>query len=237
MVSNVMETRPARRAFLRTLGVGASMAVGSTAIHAGMVDAESTRGALLQLQAERDVLALQHRYQQALDARDMDAVLALFAEDAEVHYNGGVFSGRHQGVSRLYRGYFATHGIGAHMAPPPGSGFGQAAVQRVTVTKDARSAAVEVPYSIQAGRALQSGTSLTAMARLHGEGLRLWWEGGVMVLALSKAVTGQWLLTRLHYKVEACADYRSGRSWSVPLDVPAFSACFPWVEHGPDSIA
>jgi len=212
------------------------MAMGSATVHAGMVDDTSTRDELQHMQAERDALALQRRYQQALDARDMDAVLALFAEDAEVHYNGGIFRGRSEGVSRLYRGYFSAHGIGAHMAPPPGLGFGQAAVQQLIVAKDAHSATLEVPYSIQSGRALESGNSLIAMARLHGEGLRLWWEGGVLALALAKATTGQWRLTRVHYKVQACADYRAGRSWSVPLEVPGFNACFPRLEHGPDRL-
>ncbi len=237
MVDKGKETGAARRAFLRTLGGGASMVLGSAATYAGTTDGDATRRELQQLHAEKAVIALQLRYQHALDARDMDAVLGLFAEDAEVRYNGGVFRGRSQGISRLYRGYFAMHAIGAHMDPPPGLEPGLTAPRRVMVAKDALSATVEMPYSIKAGRVLESGTSLSAMARLHGEGVRVWWEGGVMALALTRAATGLWQLTRLHYDVRACADYRPGRSWSLPLEVPAFSVCFPRLEHGPDRLA
>jgi len=73
------------------------------------------------------------------------------------------------------------------------------------------------------------------MARLHGEGVRTWWEGGVYRVRYRKDVAkGRWEIRRLEYDTLSRADYRSGRSYAQPISVPRFATRFPEDQQGPD---
>jgi hypothetical protein len=228
-----------RRSFLQKLGIGVSTALGSAAVMAKPSSSHANDLALQvgKLEAEKALRALHQQYEEAMDNGEMDAVIALFAEDAEVVFNGGVFSGREYGVSRLYHQHFAAGTSGKRLQAAPG--FALAAEQQqelVDVALDMRTAKAVKPYSIQVGKPLESTTSLASMAREHGEGVQTWWEGGVYELSYARDADGAWKIKRLAYNTLSRADYRAGRSYAKPIVVPAFSARFPADTQGPDRL-
>jgi hypothetical protein len=228
-----------RRSFIWTMGAGASAVLASTAGMAGGETAKAADPALQMalLQEENALRRLHHAFEQALNRGLTEEVISMFADDAEVVFNGGVFNQRKQGVTRLYRDRFQAGKTGARMEPAPG--FELAANQQrdsVEVSADRRSAIAVFPYSIQVGIPLESESSLVAMARLHGEGVRTWWEGGVYRVAYRKDVAGNWKIGRLKYDTLARADYRPGKSYAQPISVARIAMRFPEDPHGPDDL-
>jgi len=229
-----------RRSFIRKFGAGASAALATTA-GLGMARAEANtpeddpahRVALLE--EEKALRKLHRAFEQAIHNGLHEEVIAMFAEDAEVLFNGGVFKGRSRGVSRLFRDRFPAGKIGRRMEPAPG--FELTAEQlreTVEVSPDLHSAKAVFPYSIQVGVPFETESSLAAMARLHGEGVRTWWEGGVNRVDYRKDESGQWKISRLEYDTLSRADYRPGKTYALPISVPHFSTCFPADPQGPD---
>jgi len=106
----------------------------------------------------------------------------------------------------------------------------------VEASPDLRSAKAVFPYSIQVGMPFETESSLAAMARLHGEGVRIWWEGGVYRIHYRKDAESRWKIRRLEYDALSRADYRAGKSYAQPISVPRLSACFPADPHGPDGL-
>jgi hypothetical protein len=160
-----------RRSFIRKFGAGASAALATTA-GLGMARAEANtpeddpahRVALLE--EEKTLRKLHRAFEQAIHNGLHEEVIAMFAEDAEVLFNGGVFKGRSRGVSRLFRDRFPAGKIGRRMEPAPG--FELTAEQlreTVEVSPDLHSAKAVFPYSIQVGVPFETESSLAAMAR------------------------------------------------------------------------
>jgi hypothetical protein len=230
-----------RRSFIWKLGAGASAAVASTAgltrTETRATDDPALRAALLE--EERTLRKLHQAFEQAMDSGLHEAVIGMFAADAEVVFNGGVFSQRVQGVSRLYREQFPSGKTGARMPPAPG--FELAAEQQrdsVEVAADRLSAQALFTYSIQVGAPIETESSLAAMARLHGEGARTWWEGGVYKVSYRRATAdGRWQISRLEYDTLSRADYRAGRSYAMPITVERLATRFPMDRLGPDALA
>ncbi len=231
-----------RRSFISKMGAGASVAVASTALASGLGkddagnnDDPALRAALLE--EEKVLRKLHQHFEQAMDQGLHDEVIAMFADDAEVVFNGGVFS-RRDGVSRLYRGHFPAGKSGKRMQPAPG--FELTADQQrdsVEVRADLRSAKAAFTYSIQVGTPIETESSLAAMARLHGEGVRTWWEGGVYQAAYRRDTTkSSWKISRLEYGTLSRADYRTGRSYAQPISVARLATRFPADPHGPDAL-
>ncbi len=140
-------------------------------------------------------------------------------------------------MSRLYRERFAAGKTGKRMEPAPG--FELAADQQqdsVEVAADLKSAVAVFPYSIQVGMPFETESSLAAMARLHGEGVRTWWEGGVYRLSYRKDAAGSWKIGRLEYDTLSRADYRVGKRYALPISVARLSARFPEDQQGPDQL-
>lgn len=229
-----------RRSFIWKLSAGASAALASTAGMAkagkGNADDPALRAALLE--EEKILRKLHQTFEQAMDKGLHEEVIGMFADDAEVVFNGGVFSKRSQGVSRLYRDHFRSGKTGRRMEPAPG--FELAADQQldsVEVSADRLSAKAVFPFSIQVGRPIESETSLASMARLHGEGVQTWWEGGVYNVTYQKDIAdGGWKISRLEYDTLSRADYRSGRTYAQPISVSRFSTRFPEDQQGPDAL-
>ena len=212
-----------RRTFFWKLGVGASTALASTAgiasVRADAADDAALRLALLE--DEKALRELHQTYEQALDAGAYHEVVGMFADDAEVVFNGEVFRARSRGLSRLYRERFAAGKIGKRMEPAPG--FELSAEQlrdSVNVAPDRLNAKAVFPYSIRVGMPIETETSLASMARVHGEGVRSWWEGGLYEVSYTKdAPDGRWKIKSLAYRTLARADYRAGRTYARPLPV------------------
>ena len=227
-----------RRSFIWKMGAGMSAVVASaTAVgsSAGADDA-ALRAALLE--EEKELRRLHQQFQEAVDRGRYDEVVALFTADAEVRFNGGIFRGRGQGVSRFFREHLPSRKAGTSMPAAPG--FELEAAQRldqVEVAADRWSATAVFPYSIQAGMPLESQSSLASMARLHGEGVRTWWEGGHYRVRYVKDDAGRWKIARLEYDTRARADWRVGRSYAVSIEVPRLSVPYPRDAQGPDALA
>ena len=220
-----------RRSFVRKMGVGVSAALVPAVVPgASAAGAESRAGddpaldpalrAAL-LEDEKAIRQLHQSFERAQDKGLHDEILGMFAEDAEVHFNGGLFRAQDEGVSRLYRERFPAGKSGRRMEPAPG--FELAADQQqehVQVAPDRLTATAVFPYSIQVGTPIESESSLASMARLHGEGVRTWWEGGAYHVTWRKdAPDGRWTISRLEYRTLARADYRPGRTYAAPLSV------------------
>ena len=237
-------TDNSRRSFVRKMGAGVSAALVSAAGSAGaaprMVEdpmSELELRALL-LEEEKAIRQLHQAFEQAQDKALHDEVVGMFAEDAEVLFNGGLFRRRDHGVTRLYRERFREGRSGRRMEPAPG--FELAAGQQqetVQVSSDRLSARAVFSYSIQVGMPFESETSLASMARLYGEGVRTWWEGGAYHVTYCKdASEGRWTISRLEYRTLARADYRPGRTYAAPIAVAPLTTQFPGDQLGPDEL-
>ena len=227
-----------RRSFIWKMGAGASAVVAtavSTAKPAagGAVD-PALRAALLE--EEKALRNLHRQFEEAMDQGRHEAVIALFADDAEVVFNGGAFRQR-TGVTRLFAEYFPVHRTGGRMVAAPGFDVpGVAHQEHIEVASDRATATARFPYSIQAGAPFETGNSLASMARLQGEGVRTWWEGGQYCVDYRKDGTGRWKIARLEYDTRARADYRPGRSLAEPITVSRFTRRFPEDRQGPDAL-
>jgi hypothetical protein len=233
--------RKSRRSFFWKIGAGFSAALvpagasGGADVEHGPTDDPALRAALLE--EEKALRQLHQSFEQAQDKGLLDDVVGMFAEDAEVVFNGGVFRGRSRGVSRLYRDRFRAGRSGGRMEPAPG--FELAASEQresVLVAPDRLSAVAVFPYSIQVGAPIEAESSLVSMARVHGEGVRTWWEGGAYHVEYRKDVDGRWTIGRLDYRTLARADYRSGRTYAAPIAVARLSSRFPADPFGPDEL-
>ena len=240
----MMRILKSRRSFVWKLGAGASALLASVAgtakAETPKADASEADTAPLRvavLEEEKVLRKLHQAFEQAMDNGLHEAVIGMFADEADVVFNGGVFSQRSNGVSRLYGERFPSGKTGVRMAPAPG--FELAADQQrdsVEVSPDLRSATAVFPYSIQVGMPFETESSLAAMARLHGEAVGTWWEGGVYKVTYLKDVTGSWKISRLEYDTQSRADWRPGRSYAQPISVARFSTCFPADQQGPDAL-
>jgi hypothetical protein len=235
-----------RRSFIWKIGAGVSGALASTAAFGiGKAEASATGNPALRaalLEEEKALNKFHQAFEQAMDKGLHEEVIGMFSDDAEVVFNGGVFKSRSHGVSRLYRDRFPAGKTGRRMEPAPG--FELTADQQrdsvadnVKVSPDLRSAVAVFPYSIQVGMPFETETSLAAMARLHGEGVRTWWEGGVYRVHYRKDVAGDWKISRLEYDTLSRADYRSGKSYAQPISVSRLATRFPADQLGPDDLA
>jgi hypothetical protein len=109
--------------------------------------------------------------------------------------------------------------------------------ESVQVSAGRLTATAVFPYSIQVGAPFESENSLASLARVHGEGVRTWWEGGAYHIVYRKDVTsGRWTIGRLEYRTLAQADYRPGRTYAAPIAVPRLTTRFPADQMGPDEL-
>ena len=219
-----------RRSFMKKLGIGASAALVPIA---GLADTSKVEDPV----TTESIRKFHRTFELAMDRPAPDEVIDLFSEDAEVVFNGGVFKGRSHGVSRLYRERFIAGKSGRRIEPAPGfEVVADPQHDNVELSADLRTATAVFPYSIQVGVPFETESSLAAMARLHGEGVRTWWEGGVYRINYVRDSAGAWKIRRLVYDTLSRADYRPGKRYALPISVPRLASCFPSDPHGPDEL-
>ena len=188
------------------------------------------------LEDENAIRRLHETYEHLLNSCRYEEVTNLFTEDGEVIFNGGIFRGKSGGVRRLYGERFKQGLAGRKIEPAPGfptdAGLQQDSVK---VATDRKSARARFSYSIQVGAPIVPESQLVKMARLHGEGIMKWWEGGTYeVFYLKDTGDGGWKIRKLEYRVLSSADYRPGKSHAGPISVPLFSKAYPEDPAGPD---
>lgn len=229
-----------RRSFFWKLGAGVSGAMASVAgvARADAGDAKDLSLRVAMLEEERTLRRLHDSFEQALDRGQYEKAIGYFADDAQVVFNSGVFDNRSGGVSRLYGGLFKSGKTGKRMEPAPGFELGSDQLQdKVEVSPDRLSATAIFPYSIQVGAPIESEASIASMARLQGDGVETWWEGGEYHVTYKRDAADQrWRISRLEYRTLSRASYRSGRSHATAIAVPAMSALYPEDPQGPDAL-
>jgi hypothetical protein len=240
------EPNPGRRSFLWKTGAAASAVLASAVAgisksgpeqDAGSKsDADKLSNQIGRLEDANVIRRLHQTYESFLDKGMYEDVVSLFADEAEVIFNGGVFAGKDKGVRRLYCNHFAARQAGKRIGPAPGFEPDPARqVDAVEVAADRKNASCQFPYSMQVGEPMTGNSSLVEMARLHGGGIVKWWEGGICEASYVNA--GEtWKISRLEYKVVSKADYRPGQAYARPIDVPAFSKKYPDNPSGPDKL-
>jgi hypothetical protein len=234
-----------RRSFLWKAGVAMSAAVAAAV--PGMAKSGNNQGdgknaevnrlahRLGILEDEKTVRTLHQAYESRLDQGMYEDVVNLFAPNAEVVYNGGLFAGQ-DSLRRLYCDLFPSGLTGKKMAPAPGFESDPAQQQDIVeVAADRKTASGQFLYSMQVGAPMTGDSSLVEMARLQGEGIVKWWEGGTCNASYIK-VDNEWKISRLEYRVISKADYKPGRTYANAIDVPAFSSVFPVNPTGPDRL-
>jgi hypothetical protein len=190
------------------------------------------------LEDEKAIRTLHQTYQTHLDNGMYEDVADLFAEDGEVVFNGGVFKGQKNGISRLYRDCFSSGLTGKKIEPAPGFEVDSKQQQEtIKVSADRLSASAQFPYSIQVGTPMAPDSQLVQMARLQGGGIMKWCEGGTYEISYAKDIKdGGWKIKRLEYRVSSKTDYRPGRSYAKSISVPLFAKPYPEDPAGPDTL-
>jgi hypothetical protein len=234
-----------RRSFIWKTGAAMSAVVASAAAgtskqkvdpEAGLKDQlDHLSNRIGSLEDANAIRKLHQAYESRLDRGMYEEVAGMFADDAEVIYNGGLFT-RKDGIRRLYCGHFGSGRTGRKIEPAPG--FETDPPQQldtVEVAGDRKTATGQFPYSMQVGAPMTGDSSLVEMARLQGEGIVSWWESGIHEVSYVKK-NNTWKIRKLEYRVTSKADYKPGRSYAKPIDVPAFSSVFPKNPTGPDRL-
>ena len=193
---------------------------------------------LARLEDEQMIRALHRTYDNLLDSGSYQQVAGLFTDNAEVIFNGGVYQGKNRGIRRLYHDHFSAGMSGRKIGPP--AGFEpDAELHRdvVEVAQDGKTATARFSYSIELGAPMQGDSVLVKMARLHGEGIRKYWEGGHYAINCVKdVVDDSWKITRLEHQVLARAEIRPGQSRAKPVAIAPFSKVYPQDPTGPDKL-
>jgi hypothetical protein len=217
-----------RRSFMWKAGAAMSAVVASAVAGFPKSGVDKT-----DIQKDANAVRTLHRsYEARLHEGRYEEVLDLFEGNAEVVYNGGLFKGE-KSLSRLYCDLFRSGQTGKKIEPAPGSEIDP--VEFVEVAGDRKSAVGRFPYSIQVGKPMDEESTLVAMARLQGEGIVKWWEGGICEASYVKAGKN-WKIKRLQYRPSVKADYKPGRAYARPIEVPAFAKVYPADPSGPDRL-
>ena len=195
-------------------------------------------GRLGSLEDENRILELHRTFERYLDQGSYESLVDLFAGDGEVRFNGGVFKGKERGVRRLFCKKFSSGMTGKKMNPAPGFALNDELQEvKVEISQDGKTARARFPYSIQVGTPIISDSVLAKMARLQGNGIIKWWEGGIYNVSYVKDVKdGSWKIKRLVCDTLSKADYRPGRLYAKAIDIPAFSKVYPGDHAGPDRL-
>lgn len=198
----------------------------------------SLTGKLESLEEEKKIRQLHQTFEALLDSGRYEDTVELFATDAEIKYNGGIFRGKEKGVKRLMCENFGTGKTGKKIASAPGFEVKEELLKdNVVVSADRKTAKASFSYSIQVGAPIISDSVLISMARLQGDGVMKWWEGGVYNVSYIKdAKAGTWKIKNLEYQTLSKADYKPGRSYAKSIDLPLFSKVYPEDPAGPDKL-
>ena len=189
------------------------------------------------LENEKSIRSLHRAFENSLDNGMYSGVLDMFTADAEVIFKGGLFKGS-RGVKRLFCENFSSGQTGRRIDPAPGfEPNGEQQKEMLKVSPDGKTARARFSYSIQVGAPIDSDSTLVKMARLQGEGIQKWWEGGIYELNYVKDVKEEtWKIKRLEYRTLSRADYKPGRSYAKAISVPQFAKVYPKDPAGPDRL-
>jgi hypothetical protein len=233
-----------RRAFMWKTGAAmtaviASAATGVSKTSAGENDwklqLDRLSNQVGMLEDANAIRSLHQTFENHIDQGRYEEAFEMFSDNAEVRFNGGRFIGE-DGIRRLFCDHFVSGKTGKKIEAAPGFELGETRqVDTVEVAADRKTATGRFPYSIQVGTPMTGNSSLIEMARLQGEGIFQWWEGGIHEVSYTRTGTA-WKISGLEYRAISQADYKPGRSSAKPISVPLFSEVFPIHRTGPDKL-
>jgi hypothetical protein len=177
---------------------------------------------------------LHHAYGYYLDKCIYEEVVKLFADDSEVHFNGGIYIGKDKGVRRLYIDNFSQNFTGKKNGPIYGFLLDHIQLQDIVdVAPDRKTAKARFRCFMQAG-AHETSKSAEA-ARKQGRRPMQWWEGGIYENEYVKE-GNIWKIKVLDYRAVWHADYETGWAHTRPNYVPPASKTYPENLLGPDKL-
>ena len=160
----------------------------------------------LRLREDADeIRRLQQAFGSALNERRFEDLVRLFADNAQVHFNGEVFAGRARGIRSLYVEQFGRRGAAQRPEPVHACVVDSTHEPRIEVSADRQSATAQFPCITQVECAIEGGTPLVEMARQQGQGVLRWWEHGLYENAYVKR-GGEWKILELRYSATGRAD-------------------------------
>jgi hypothetical protein len=240
-----------RRSFMWKTGAAFSAAFASAAACESKTTVEkAANGANLAEQREglsgqlgifedmRAIRKLHNAYGSFLSQGAYDEIVDLFADDGEAHFNGGIFVGKDKGVHRLYIDNFRRDFAGNGKTQTPIHGFLLDHMQQhdsIDVAPDRRFARARFHCLMLSSVPVESSSSLMTMARLQGQGIAQWWEGGIFINFYEKK-DDIWWIKKLKYRTIWQADYALGRSYAKPVFVWSFVKTYPEDPTGPDRL-
>ncbi len=186
------------------------------------------------LEDTQDIRNLHHAYGYYIDKCLYEDVVDLFADDGEVHFAGGIYRGKEEGVRRLYVGGFLQDFTGGKPGPVYGFLLDHLQMQDVIhVAPDRRTAKARFRCFMQAG-AHETSPSAKA-AREQGQSPMRWWEGGIYENTYVKE-DGVWKIQVLNYNPLWYADYETGWGNTRPFfDQTEAPKLYPDNPRGPDA--
>lgn len=240
------DTRP-RRSFLLRIAAAAGLTVpASSALaadhdaHVSRLDAlerevESMRRHIGILEDTNAIRRLQYAYGYYIDKCLYEETVALFSDDGEVHFMGGIFRGK-SGVRRLYVETFQRIFTDGSNGPLPGFLLDHPQLQAIIdVAPDRRTAKARARSLMQAGNHVDSASPIAERRREQGLPPMQWWEGGIYENEYVR-VDGTWRIKVLNYNPIWHAEFEKGWSYTKPEYVPAYSKTYPDDPYGPDDL-
>jgi hypothetical protein len=183
----------------------------------------SLQNAVGVLEDTHAVRCLQHKYGYYIDKCLYDEAVALFADDCEVHFLGGIFRGK-ASAHRLYCEHFRNHFVGGKNGPVFGFLLDHPVMQDIVdVAPDRKTAKARLRCNMMAGRHESAGS------------VSQWWEGAIYENQYVKA-DGIWRIKVLNYHPVWHADFETGWAHTRPQYVPFYKDTYPANPLGPDEL-
>jgi len=194
-------SQPARRSFMKKSGFALSGAlVASVAGAAKTTSAANADDELaLRLGKLEDANAVRETYrtyESAISQGRYEDAWNLFAENSEAAFGGVIFTGKSQGVRRLYMENFLQGRTGKKIEMSEPSAYMTA--ENVEAAVDRKSAKAVFPYSMRVGTPMDESLNLVQMARLHGGGVEYRQENGQCEVSFVKE-DECWKISRIEY--------------------------------------
>lgn len=180
-------------------------------------------GALEDVEAIR---RLQHAYGYYLDKCLFTEIVDLFADDGEVHIDGGIYRGK-AGQKRFYAGRLQQQ-VGGEPGPVFGLLLDHLTLQDVIdVAADRSRASARFRAFVQGG---------SHDARKGASAAQQWWEGGIYENTYVKGEDGRWRFARLSYRTVYHAPYETGWAHTQVLSDGGRAKVYPDDPVGPDEV-
>ena len=197
-------SKAARRSFIKKSGLALSGALAAAAVGSAKAtpSANSNDELALRLGKLEDSNAVREvyrTYESAINQGRYEDAWNLFAENSEASFGGLIYTGKYQGVRRLYLEKFLQGHTGrkVEMSEP----LVDMTAENVEAAADRKTAKAVFPYSMRVGAPMDTNLQLVQMALLHGGGVEYRQENGQCEVSFVKE-DESWKISRIEYLSE-----------------------------------